>query len=130
VLYTGDYCRQDEDGYLYFVSRMDEIIKTRGEKVAPQEVEAALLDIPGIGEAAVVGIPDTILGQAIKAFVVLSPEAALTQREILIECQARLEPHMVPRDVEVVSEIPRTTSMKARKIDLTAGPSGASEKPS
>jgi amino acid adenylation domain-containing protein len=129
VLYTGDYCRQDEDGYLYFVSRMDDIIKTRGEKVAPKEVEAALLDIPGVSEAAVVGIPDTILGQAIKAFVVLSPGAALTKQEILFECRARLEPHMVPRDVDVVSEIPRTTSMKARKVDLTARPSTASEKP-
>jgi amino acid adenylation domain-containing protein len=129
VLYTGDYCRLDEDGYLYFVSRMDEIIKTRGEKVAPKEVEAALLDIPGVSEAAVIGIPDTILGQAIKAFVVLSTGVALTKPEILFECQARLEPHMVPRDVEVVSEIPRTTSMKVSTIELTSRPSTASEKP-
>ena len=58
VLYTGDYCRIDEEGYLYFVGRMDEIIKSRGEKVAPKEVENALMDIPGVKEAAVIGVPD------------------------------------------------------------------------
>jgi acyl-CoA synthetase (AMP-forming)/AMP-acid ligase II len=112
VLYTGDLCRLDEDGYLYFVARMDQVIKSRGEKVAPREVEAALLEIPGIREAAVVGIPDTILGQAIKAFVVLQDEARLSPAQIRLECQARLEPHMVPAEVSIVPRLPLTTSMK------------------
>ena len=71
VLYTGDYCRLDDEGYLYFVGRMDDIIKSRGEKVAPKEVENVLYNIKGVQEAAVIGVPDDILGQAVKAFVVL-----------------------------------------------------------
>jgi amino acid adenylation domain-containing protein len=118
VLATGDLCFQDEDGYLYFVSRMDEVIKTRGEKVAPAEVERALLDIPGVREAAVIGIPDTILGQAIKAFVVQEPGGLLTAKAIQLECQARLEPHMVPTIVEFLEELPKTTSLKTSKQDL------------
>ncbi|HEY3382170.1 MAG TPA: AMP-binding protein [Vicinamibacterales bacterium] len=118
VLFTGDLCRTDEDGHVYFVARMDQIIKSRGEKVAPREVEAALLDIPGILEAAVVGIPDTILGVAVKAFVVLEAESRLTPADIRVQCQARLEPHMVPAQVVIVPELPRTTSMKVDKKAL------------
>ena len=63
VLYTGDFCRLDEEGYLYFVGRMDDIIKSRGEKVAPKEVENALVNIPGVREAAVIGVPDDCSGR-------------------------------------------------------------------
>ena len=73
VLYTGDFCRLDDEGYLYFVGRMDDIIKSRGEKVAPKEVEHVLYNISGVRDAAVIGVPDDILGQAVKAFVVLEP---------------------------------------------------------
>ena len=66
VLYTGDLFRTDEDGFLYFVGRKDDIIKTRGEKVAPKEVENVLHSHPGVAEAAVIGVPDPILGQAIR----------------------------------------------------------------
>jgi acyl-CoA synthetase (AMP-forming)/AMP-acid ligase II len=118
VLFTGDYCRVDEDGYVYFVSRMDDVIKSRGEKVAPAEVERAILDIPGVLEAAVVGIPDTILGQAIKAFVVQRAGGRLTAKDVQLGCQARLEPHMVPTLVEFLEELPRTTTLKTSKQDL------------
>src|SRR3954470_10665911 len=67
VLYTGDLCRLDADGYLYFVGRTDEVIKSRGEKVPPREVESTLLGISGVREAAVIGVPDELLGSAIKA---------------------------------------------------------------
>ena len=76
VLHTGDFCRLDDEGYLYFVGRMDDIIKSRGEKVAPKEVENVLYNISGVRDAAVIGVPDDILGQAVKAFVVL--EAGVT----------------------------------------------------
>ena len=62
----------DEDGFMYFVGRKDDIIKTRGEKVAPKEVESVLYGLPGVVEVAVIGVPDPILGQAIKAFVVVN----------------------------------------------------------
>jgi acyl-CoA synthetase (AMP-forming)/AMP-acid ligase II len=118
VLYTGDLCRFDEEGYLYFVSRIDDTIKSRGEKVAPKEVEAALVEIPGVREAAVIGVPDPILGQAVKAFVVLNAGATLTERSIRIECQKRLENFMVPKHIALVAELPKTASGKIKKLDL------------
>ncbi len=119
VLCTGDLCRLDDEGYLYFVGRMDDIIKTRGEKVAPKEVENALMSIPGVREAAVIGVPDAILGQAVKAFVVLDADVVLSEKAIQLQCQASLESFMVPRDVAIVSDLPRTTSGKISKLGLT-----------
>ena len=118
VLYTGDYCRLDDEGYLYFVGRMDDIIKSRGEKVAPKEVENVLYNIPGVREAAVIGVPDDILGQAVKAFVVLEHGVALTTKDIQRECQAKLENFMVPKYVEIVADLPKTTTGKIKKTDL------------
>ncbi len=118
VLYTGDYCRLDEEGYLYFVGRMDDIIKSRGEKVPPKEVESALVNIPGVKEAAVIGVPDEVLGQAIKAFVVLERDVVIDARTVQRECQRRLESFMVPKYVEFVPELPKTTTGKIRKTGL------------
>jgi amino acid adenylation domain-containing protein len=119
VLYTGDYCKLDEEGYLYFVGRMDDIIKSRGEKVAPKEVESAIVDLPGVREAAVIGVPDDILGQAVKAFVVLEDGSTVTDREILHQCAKRLENFMVPKFVEIVAELPKTTTGKIKKTGLS-----------
>jgi amino acid adenylation domain-containing protein len=118
VLWTGDYCRLDDEGYLYFVARMDDVIKSRGEKVAPKEVENALMNIAGVREAAVIGIPDDLLGQAVKAFVVLDPGATLTEKELQKESQKRLENFMVPKIIEIVPELPKTTTGKIKKTDL------------
>lgn len=118
VLYTGDYCKMDEEGYLYFVGRMDDVIKSRGEKVAPKEVENALVHIPGVKEVAVIGVPDEILGQAVKAFVVPEAGATLTERQIIAEAQGRLENFMVPKYVAIVPDLPKTTTGKIKKTDL------------
>jgi len=118
VLYTGDYCRLDEEGYLYFVARMDDVIKSRGEKVAPKEVENALVNIAGVRESAVIGVPDDLLGQAVKGFVVLDPGVTLTEKELQKECQKRLESFMVPKFIEIVAELPKTTTGKIKKTDL------------
>jgi len=120
VLYTGDYCRMDADGYLYFVSRSDEVIKSRGEKVAPKEVESALLDIPGIREAAVIGVPDELLGHALKAFVVVDQGCPIGPKQIQRECQKRLESFMVPKHVVIVPELARTDTGKINKRELIA----------
>jgi amino acid adenylation domain-containing protein len=120
VLFTGDLGMQDEEGYLYFVARKDDVIKSRGEKVAPREVEDALLAIAGIHEAAVIGVADEILGQAPAAFVVLEPGVSLTVAEILRACRDRLESHMVPKYVELVADLPRTATGKIRKTGLAA----------
>jgi acyl-coenzyme A synthetase/AMP-(fatty) acid ligase len=118
VLYTGDYCRLDDEGYLYFVARMDDVIKSRGEKVAPKEVENALVNIAGVRESAVIGVADDLLGQAVKAFVVLDPGVTLGEKELQKECQKRLESFMVPKFIEIVAELPKTTTGKIKKTDL------------
>lgn len=119
VLYTGDYCRMDEEGYLYFVGRMDDIIKCRGEKVAPKEVESVLSDIEGVREAAVIGVSDEILGQAPKAFVVLEQGAGLSEQDIIRACQARLEAYKVPKYIVFVADLPKTSSGKIKKTELS-----------
>ena len=86
VLYTGDLFRTDEDGFLYFVGRKDDIIKTRGEKVSPKEVENVLYALAGVQEAAVVGVPDPVLGFAIKAVVALDSGTALTAADVIRHC--------------------------------------------
>jgi amino acid adenylation domain-containing protein len=119
VLYTGDYCRLDAQGYLYFVGRMDDVIKSRGEKVAPKEVENALMNIPGVKEAAVIGVPDALLGQAVKAFVVMEEGSVLTDRQLQMECQRRLENFMVPKFIAQVAALPRTDTGKIKKTGLS-----------
>jgi amino acid adenylation domain-containing protein len=119
VLYTGDYCRIDAEGYLYFVGRSDEIIKSRGEKVAPREVENALMDIPGVREAAVIGVPDELLGEAVKAFVVIEPGTTLGEKQLQKECQRRLESFLVPKSIVIVPSLPRTDTAKLNKRALS-----------
>ena len=118
VLHTGDYCRQDADGYLYFVGRMDDVIKSRGEKVAPKEVEHVLFNVEGVREAAVIGVPDDLLGQAVKAFVVLEQGAALTEKQLQRECAAKLEAFMVPKQIVFVDSLPKTDTGKIKKTGL------------
>jgi len=117
LCYTGDLFRMDEEGFLYFVSRKDDIIKSRGEKVAPKEVEAVLYRLDGVTHAAVVGIPDPVLGQAIKAFIVTDGRT-MTEGEVLRHCRANLEDFMVPKLVEFRDELPMTSSGKIKKTDL------------
>ncbi|HUX90598.1 MAG TPA: AMP-binding protein [Gallionellaceae bacterium] len=119
VLYTGDYCRLDDEGYLYFVGRMDDIIKSRGEKVAPKEVENMLMNIPGVKEAAVIGVPDDILGQAVKAFVVLEESISLSEKQLQKECQRLLENFMVPKHIVLVPCLPKTDTGKIKKMELS-----------
>ena len=109
----------DEEGYLYFVGRMDDVIKSRGEKVAPKEVETVLMNIAGVKEAAVIGVPDEALGQAVKAFVVLEAGASFGERDLLKLCRARLEAFMVPKHIVTVPSLPKTDTGKIRKLDLS-----------
>ena len=100
VLYSGDLFRADEEGYLFFVGRKDDIIKTRGEKVSPREVEDVIYGLEGVAEVAVIGVPDTILGSAIKAVVALRPGAQISRQDVLRHCAAKLEDFMRPKIVE------------------------------
>jgi amino acid adenylation domain-containing protein len=118
VLYTGDLFRTDAEGYLYFVGRKDDIIKSRGEKVSPREIENVLYSHPEIAEAAVIGVPDEILGQAVKAIVALRSGSALGEPEVLRYCAERLEDFMVPKYVEILDVMPKTANGKIDKLHL------------
>jgi amino acid adenylation domain-containing protein len=120
VLYTGDLFRSDEDGYLYFVGRKDDIIKTRGEKVSPREVEDVLHTLPEVAEAAVIGVPDAVLGQAIRAVLSLREGARLAENDVLSYCATRLEDFMVPKSVVFVGSLPKTGSGKVSKREIAA----------
>lgn len=114
-LYTGDLFRADEDGFLYWVGRKDDIIKSRGEKVSPREVEEVLLQHAGIAEAAVVGVPDPVLGQAVRAVIQLHAGFTLTPRDVMAHCRQYLEDFMVPQQVEICASLPRTPNGKIDK---------------
>jgi long-chain acyl-CoA synthetase len=118
VLYTGDLFKKDDEGYLYFVARKDDIIKTRGQKVSPREVEEVLASIDGVIEAAVVGVPDPMLHQAIKAVVTLRAGAALNETDILRHCSQQLDDFMMPKIVEIRSQLPKTANGKIDKAEL------------
>jgi len=118
VLYSGDLFRTDEEGYLYFVARKDDIIKSRGEKVSPREVENVISSLDAVLEVAVIGVEDEILGQAIKAFVVVRDGHELTARDVIGHCHAYLESFMVPKYVEFVPDLPKTDTGKVRKKGL------------
>ncbi|HEV2268342.1 MAG TPA: class I adenylate-forming enzyme family protein [Steroidobacteraceae bacterium] len=126
VLCTHDLFRMDDEGYLYFVGRTDDIIKTRGEKVSPVEVENALHRIPGVREAAVVGVPDPLLGEAIRAYVVVDPAAGSTVQSLRTDSSAFLEPYMVPTQVILCESLPRNPNGKVNKRLLVAETAPAS----
>jgi long-chain acyl-CoA synthetase len=118
VLYTGDLFKMDDEGYLYFVARKDNMINCKGEKVSPKEIENALYSLDGILEAAVVGVPDEIFGQAIKAYVSLEIGAKLKETDILRHCSEHLENFMVPKYVEILESLPKTETGKVKKQAL------------
>jgi acyl-CoA synthetase (AMP-forming)/AMP-acid ligase II len=118
LLYSGDLFRTDAEGWLYFVARKDDIIKSRGEKVSPREVENAIYCLEGVMDAAVVGVPDDLLGEAIKAFVVIKDGHALSERDVIRHCLGRLENFMAPKYVEFVRELPQTDTGKIKKTAL------------
>ena len=120
VLHTGDIFRIDSDGYLYFQRRTDDVIKSRGQKVSPREIENVLHGAPGVSEAVVIGVADLLVGEALQAYVTLQPGADVTARDILLHCSKKLEDFMVPRSVEIVASLPHTSSGKLSRRDLLA----------
>ena len=118
ALYTGDIFEKDEEEYLYFLGRKDSIIKTAGHMVSPKEVENVLCEKDDVIEAAVIGVDDEILGNAIKAFVHLSDNSAATEEDIIRYCSECLEDYSVPKYVNFCSELPKTLTGKVLKRDL------------
>lgn len=122
VLHTGDLFRTDSDGLLYFVGRTDDVFKCRGEKVSPREIEEVLCELPQVAEAAVVGVPDPIDGQAVKAVVVPREGQPVSEQDIRRHCKSRLDAGLMPKFVEVRSSLPRTDAGKLNRAALRAGP--------
>ncbi|MBN1982228.1 MAG: AMP-binding protein [Chitinivibrionales bacterium] len=118
LLYTGDYFKKTEDGYLYFIGRKDDMIKSKGERVSPKEVENVLCNKKGVIEAAVIGVPDTIAGYIIQAFVVCDDKEPINECELLKYCNENLEPHAIPRSITIVSGLPKTHHGKIDKQTL------------
>ncbi|MGZ5007772.1 MAG: AMP-binding protein [Methylobacter sp.] len=119
LLCSHDLFTVDEDGYLYFISRTDDIIKSRGEKISPLEVETVLYGIQGIREAVVLGIPDILLGQAVIAFVSVIENSDLNESRIKKLCGDKLEAFMVPKYVTILPELPKSANNKTDKKALT-----------
>lgn len=118
VCYSGDLVRKDTDGYLYFVGRRDNQIKSSGFRISPTEVEDVITQIPGITQAAVIGAPDEVLGQHLVAFVIPSEESVITAADIIGQCAACLPRHMVPKRIEIVPTLPATASGKVNYPQL------------
>ncbi|HNR66940.1 MAG TPA: AMP-binding protein [bacterium] len=112
VLRTGDIFKMDEEGYLYFLGRKDDMIKSRGEKVSPKEVENVLYQMEGIEEAVVIGVKDEILGQAIKAYIKTAPYRQIAGKEVIRHCAKYLENFCVPQIVEFVDSLPKSPNGK------------------
>lgn len=114
-LHSGDWGYLDEDGWLFFEGRCGDFIKRSGENISCTEVEYVLTSHPLITDAAVVGVPDPIRDQAVKAFILPKEGASLTEEEVIAYCDARLAKFKVPSFVESVTEFPRTATGKIKK---------------
>ncbi len=118
ILCAHDLFKMDEDGFLYFQGRNDDIIKTRGEKVSPIEVENIIYKIDGAKEVAVLGIPDMILGESIVAFITMHDGINFTEKEIQMICKSQLETFMVPQRIVFLPEMPKSSNGKIDKKEL------------
>jgi acetyl-CoA synthetase len=122
---TGDRVSQDEDGYLYFEGRADDVIISAGYRIGPFEVESSLVEHPAVAEAAVVAAPDEERGSVVRAVVVLrdgyepGPDLA---RELQEHVRSRTAPYKYPRVVDFAAELPKTPSGKVRRAELRSGP--------
>jgi acyl-CoA synthetase (AMP-forming)/AMP-acid ligase II len=118
-LHTGDLAHTDEDGFHYIDGRLVEMMKVGSFRVSPLEVEEVLATLPGIAEMAVASMPDELLGQAVKAVLVLRDGASLDERQVKAHCRARLAAYKVPKVVEFAAELPRTATGKIQRFKLS-----------
>ena len=127
---TGDRVSEDEDGYLWFEGRTDDVIISAGYRIGPFEVESALVSHPAVAEAAAVAAPDDVRGQVVRAVVVLrdghTPSGALAE-ELQEHVKSETAPYKYPRIVDFATELPKTPSGKIKRAELRAQPSGSSE---
>jgi len=117
-LHSGDIGTMDEDGHLYILDRLKDMIVTSGNNVYPKEVETVIFDHPAVQSVAVAGLPDEVRGETVHAFVVLRPGAAATAAELIEHCRGNLARFKVPRGITFVDEMPLTGSGKIRRFKL------------
>ena len=117
-LLTGDLARIDEDGYLYIVGRLKEVIVASGYNVYPAEIERVIAQVDGVAEVGVVGIPDEYRGQTVKAVIAPAPGATVDREAVIAHCKAELAPFKVPTVLEILDELPRTAVGKIDKLRL------------
>ncbi len=117
-LYSGDIFKEDAEGYLYFLGRKDDMIKTRGERVSPKEIENILSQMPQVAEVAVIGVPDPILGQVPKAFIVSAGSPEITPQQVLQYAARNMENFMVPKEIICLESLPKTPNGKIDKKKL------------
>jgi acyl-CoA synthetase (AMP-forming)/AMP-acid ligase II len=117
-LRTGDLAHRDAEGYIFVAGRRSEMIKSGAHRIAPAEIEEVLIELRDVAEAAVIGVPDDLLGQALMAFVVPRQNGRADRMAILRHCRERLPSYKVPREVEFVPELPRTASGKLQRFRL------------
>ena len=118
--YTGDLARMDADGFIFIQGRSADMIKTGAHRINPKEIEEVIAEIEGVAEVAVVGAPDDILGQVIKAVVIPRPGGALTPRDVQAHCHRQLASYKIPKIIEFAAELPKTASGKVRRFMLAA----------
>ena len=118
ILCAQDWFKMDDEGFLYFQGRMDDIIKTRGEKVSPIEVENVIYKMNRIKEVAVIGAKDPIMGESILAFITTHDNAVMHEKEVQTECMSKLENFMVPHKVIFLPEMPKSSNGKIDKLEL------------
>jgi len=127
---TGDRAVRDADGYFWFVGRRDDVIKSSGYRIGPFEVESVLLEHPAVLDVAVVGKPDEVRGQIVKAFVIPRPEAVAgddLKRTLQQHCKQTAAPYKYPREIEFVKELPQTISGKTRRVELRNRPAAKAQ---
>jgi acyl-CoA synthetase (AMP-forming)/AMP-acid ligase II len=117
-LKTGDMGYLDHDGYLYLAGRRTDMIKSGAHRIHPQDIEDTIAELPQVEEVAVIGVDDPILGQAIKAFVVVTGREDVSSMHIQAHCKERLAAYKVPKTIEFVAALPRTTNGKLRRAEL------------
>jgi crotonobetaine/carnitine-CoA ligase len=122
--HTGDYVTRDSDGYYYFVDRKKDVIRRRGENLAPYDVESVLNTHPSVFESVVIGVPSPLGEEDVKAFVKLKPEQPINAEELFRYCAEKLPFFMVPRYIEFIDEIPKTANQKAQRYVLRTLPPG------
>lgn len=117
-VYTGDLARVDEDGFTFIVGRKKDMIVASGYNVYPDEVDQVLYSHPAVLEAATVGIPDPKRGETVKSFIVLNPDASASEEEIRAFCEKELAPFKVPKRIEFIDELPKSSMMKILRREL------------